>query len=1002
MQGRKKTQSMAERIYVALDLETTGLDPRRDAIIEIGAVRFRSCVQAGRMVHQVLERFVTFVNPGRAIPLRIQQITGIRDQDVAHAPPVEAVAPELLAFVTRDVAGVVAHNASFDLDFLQAAGIQFHRPTLDTFELASILLPGMASYGLGELCQALSIPLSDAHRALDDAEATAALFSLLRQQIWALPPAVAATLLACGQESNWTPLELFAERLDEEEQEPDTTALARGIPLGRRARPMPQMDVPDSLLLDQETLSGVADPEVLRARVQAIFAPGGSLNQLLGPHYEPRDGQLQMALQVIEALNRGEHLLLEAGTGTGKSMAYLVPAALWSLAHQRRVVVATNTIALQDQLMDKDIPLLQRLLSLEGHPPVNTALLKGRGNYLCTRRLQAWYQGRRLSPLELRVLAKVLVWLPTTESGDVSELFLPTPGERAIWARLCSDPATCTSERCHGQMEPGPRGGRPHRDFFLEARQQAERAHLLVINHALLMADIAASRGLPDGPARRVLPPYSHLVVDEAHRLEDAATEQLTYRVEWPSVASLLGRMGPNGDLMAHLSQAAHQRLDHGLASLLRSVAGQVQALQARLQEFAQVLRNYALAHEEIRQEFTYAQRLRLDGRVRTQPAWSQVEIEWDHVSGHLHSLARQLSELTAYLEQAGWGRGRGGPEPYATYLDDLHGIATAVAELARWLDRIIFQPRPTGARVSLREGSRGGARPPEGDIVTWLEVNEKEGEVSLVAAPLYVSDVLEKALVRGCRSAIFTGATLRTGSGFSFIRERLGLWEVAAATVESPFDYQRNALLFLPSDMPEPNHVHYQQAVEQAIIKAAMASNGATLVLFTSYNQLRATAEAIRGPLDRAGITVLQHGVSSRQRLLREFRQTERAVLLGTRSFWEGIDLPGDELRCLLIVRLPFAVPSDPMVAARSAEMENPFWDYTLPDAILRLRQGFGRLIRRTTDRGVVIILDSRIWRKEYGQAFLESLPTCTVRHAPLSNLDEEIRRWLHPSSGK
>ncbi|OUC08418.1 hypothetical protein RY27_09115, partial [Litorilinea aerophila] len=229
-----------------------------------------------------------------------------------------------------------------------------------------------------------------------------------------------------------------------------------------------------------------------------------------------------------------------------------------------------------------------------------------------------------------------------------------------------------------------------------------------------------------------------------------------------------------------------------------------------------------------------------------------------------------------------------------------------------------------------------------------------------------------------------------------------LGLWEVAAATVESPFDYQRYGLLFLASDMPEPNHVHYQQAVEQAIIKAAMASNGATLVLFTSYNQLRATAEAIRGPLDRAGITVLQHGVSSRQRLLREFRQTERAVLLGTRSFWEGIDLPGDELRCLLIVRLPFAVPSDPMVAARSAEMENPFWDYTLPDAILRLRQGFGRLIRRTTDRGVVIILDSRIWRKEYGQAFLESLPTCTVRHAPLSNLDEEIRRWLHPSSGK
>jgi DNA polymerase-3 subunit epsilon/ATP-dependent DNA helicase DinG len=246
-------------------------------------------------------------------------------------------------------------------------------------------------------------------------------------------------------------------------------------------------------------------------------------------------------------------------------------------------------------------------------------------------------------------------------------------------------------------------------------------------------------------------------------------------------------------------------------------------------------------------------------------------------------------------------------------------------------------------------------------------------------------------------RCAIFTGATLRTGSGFSFIRDRLGLWDVTASTVDSPFDYRRCTLLYLPSDMPEPNHNNFQPAVEQAIIKAAVASEGATLALFTSYAQLRATAEAIRAPLDRLGITVLQHGASSRQRLLREYREANKAVLLGTRSFWEGIDLPGDELRCLLIVRLPFAVPSDPLVAARTAELDNAFRDYTLPDAILRFRQGFGRLIRRASDRGVVIVLDSRVWRKEYGHAFLESLPDCTTRHAPLSNLEAEISHWLN-----
>jgi ATP-dependent DNA helicase DinG len=266
-----------------------------------------------------------------------------------------------------------------------------------------------------------------------------------------------------------------------------------------------------------------------------------------------------------------------------------------------------------------------------------------------------------------------------------------------------------------------------------------------------------------------------------------------------------------------------------------------------------------------------------------------------------------------------------------------------------------------------------------------------------LVAAPLFVNETIESQLVHRKRSAIFTGATLRTGSGFSFIRDRLGLWDVNASTVDSPFDYQSNTLLYLPSDMPEPNQSNFQQAVEQAIIKSAIASAGSTLALFTSYAQLRATAESIRAPLDRLGITVLQHGTSSRQRLLREYRQADKAVLLGTRSFWEGIDLPGDELRCLLIVRLPFAVPSDPLVAARSAELDNPFRDYTLPDAIIRFRQGFGRLIRRATDRGVVVLLDSRLWRKEYGHLFLESLPECTLRHAPLSNLEPEVSRWLN-----
>ena len=248
----------------------------------------------------------------------------------------------------------------------------------------------------------------------------------------------------------------------------------------------------------------------------------------------------------------------------------------------------------------------------------------------------------------------------------------------------------------------------------------------------------------------------------------------------------------------------------------------------------------------------------------------------------------------------------------------------------------------------------------------------------------------------------IFTGATLRTDSGFRYLRDRLGLWDVQIASVESPFDYKQSTLLYLPADMPLPDQPQYQQAVEQAIVDAVRAAQGRTLVLFTSYQQLRTTADAIRERMDRDGVTVLQHGQSSRQRLLREYRGATRAVLLGTRSFWEGIDLPGEQLSCLVIARLPFAVPNDPLVAARSGEFEDPFHDYMVPDAVIRFRQGFGRLIRRASDRGVVVVLDSRVWRKEYGQAFMDALPACTTRRLPLRDLNSEVRRWLTSPTGR
>jgi ATP-dependent DNA helicase DinG len=940
---------MVERVFVALDLETTGLDARTDAIIEVGMVRFAFDPRADSFACRILDRFVTFVNPMRPIPLRIQQLTGIRDSDLAGAPSIDRVIPELLAFVRSDVEAVVAHNAGFDFGFLQAIGVDFHRPTQDTFELASILLPGMASYSLGELTRVLNIPLPDAHRAGDDALATAQLFTYLLSQAEKLPPWIGATLATCARETHWSPMSILA---------PNGEQLATTAPPPVRRRLASWHIAPDSLLLDQGPPLQPVPPEQLNE----IFGKDGHLARCFADTYEHRQGQLDMAHRVLDALNKGDHLLIEAGTGTGKSIAYALPAVLWSLTNQRRVVIATNTIALQEQLLEKDLPIVHAVLDSAGHPPVHAALLKGRGNYLCTRRLYSWYANRRLTATELRVLAKVLIWLSRTETGDVSELFLPTQAERLIWSRICSDGATCSPERCGNEHSP-------FFDYFYWARQEAESAHILIVNHALLLADIAA-----DG---RVLPTYSHVIVDEAHNLEEAATDQLSYRVEWITAYAILQRLNIEADLFQGLMQGALSRADDAAQRYLRQVSLQVHEATSSLRSFAQLVLSFAQNQDSIRHDFTYSQRIGLDDTVRTQPAWTELEIQWDVTGQSVRSAIRTMTALSQHLQERQWWA----EEPYAALLQDLQGVIEYLTTLANWLDRIVLES----------SGSAGN------DVVTWLEVNDGVTEACLVAAPLYVNETLESQLVHRKRTAIFTGATLRTGSGFSFIRDRLGLWDVTASTVESPFDYRQCTLLYLPSDMPEPNHNSFQQAVEQAIIKAAVASSGATLALFTNYSQLRATAESIRAPLDRLGITVLQHGTSSRQRLLREYREAEKAVLLGTRSFWEGIDFPGDELRCLLIVRLPFAVPSDPLVAARTAELDNAFRDYTLPDAILRFRQGFGRLIRRATDRGVVVVLDSRIWRKEYGHSFLESLPECTTRLAPLANLEAEIGGWLN-----
>jgi DNA polymerase-3 subunit epsilon/ATP-dependent DNA helicase DinG len=541
----------AERIYVAIDLETTGLDKGTDRITEIAAVRF----QGGRE----LARFETLVNPQKSIPARISQMTGISNADVAKAPRLQEVVPELKAFVGSDVAAVV-EQSRFDQEFLEASGIKFQQPWYDTVELAQILLPGLASYSLGELCASLAIPAApgDAewteawqhaqpghfvarngiewHTALQDARATAQLFWRLCQVASTLPDDIHRMLLEAAEHGGeWANTQFFVDTRRPAGAAPSSPTAAAHAPLGE----VTAAEMDDAGVYATPVTEGAGPVRPIpEEELLALLLEGGPLASLLGGQFERREGQVAMAAQVLQAFNAGDYLLIEAGTGTGKSLAYLLPAGMFALVNQSRVVVATNTLALQDQLVEKDIPQVQALLA--ARPPtqlpsqapfLQAAVLKGRQNYLCTRRLDAWRTSHALSPVELTVLAKVLVWLVRIGEGDAGDIVLNAPAERAIWARICSDAATCTEERCGGPSTLASR------DFYWEARRQAETAHIVVVNHALLLADLAAGG--------RVLPPYRNLIVDETHRLEEAATDQMTYRVEWPAVQILLRRIAP-------------------------------------------------------------------------------------------------------------------------------------------------------------------------------------------------------------------------------------------------------------------------------------------------------------------------------------------------------------------------------------------------------------------------------------------------------------------------
>lgn len=927
---------------VALDIETTGLDPKKDAIIEIGAVRFNH--------RRIEDEWSTLIHPGRPIPPFITQLTGITDQMVIHAPPIRDVLAELADFV-GDIP-ILGHNVRFDLSFLHRHGIFHTNDVFDTYELASVLIPNAGRYKLGALTLALGVPISATHRALDDAQATRGIFLRLFEKALQLPINLLTEIVRLSEKLEWGGYWPFHLALRARTHEIASASQVRHAYHGPLfAETLERPAAPLQPFADIVPL----DPD----EVAATLEHGGAFSRHF-PHYEFRAQQVTMLHAVAEAISEGRHLMVEAGTGIGKSIAYLIPAALWAIQNNTRVVISTNTLNLQDQLIHKDIPDIRDALGLE----LRATVLKGRSNYICPRRLESLRRRGPENPEEIRVLAKVLVWLQSTETGDLTEININGPLEREVWSRISADDQGCTSENClrrTGGICP-----------FYRTRQAAQGAHLLIVNHALLLADVSTGN--------RVLPEYDYLIVDEAHHLEGATTNALSFRVTQRNVERLLRELGgPKGGILGWLLSTTKDLLPPdkfaSLNHLVERTTDMAFRLESLVRQFFISIDHFLYEQRDGRPIGTYSHQERILPATRTQPAWADVEVAWEDAQQILHSLLEYLGILLQGLADI-----------IETLSEENEGLYGRLSNLYRRfsefndnLNGLVFEPSP--------------------DSIYWANIQPSGNWLSLHAAPLHIGPLMQRYLWNEKTSVILTSATLTTGGEFDYLRDRLFAEDADELALGSPFDYETATLLYIADDIPEPSDRHgHQRTLEKGVISLCQATGGRALVLFTSYMQLKRTSRAIAPALANEDILVYEQGEgASPHSLLESFRSAERAVLLGTRAFWEGVDVPGEALSVLVIAKLPFDVPSDPIVAARAETFEDPFYQYSLPSAILRFRQGFGRLIRNQFDRGVVAILDRRVLSKRYGHTFIDSLPPCTVRVGPLANLPRLAQQWLN-----
>lgn len=932
---------MIQQRFVVIDVETTGNSPAKgDKIIQLAAV----VLENGKIV----ERFSSFINPKKEIPVFIEQLTGITNDIVKDAPVFSEIADKVSQLL--DQAYFVAHNVLFDLSFVQAELAQAGYNTInvkkiDTVELARIIMPTLSSYKLNQLAKSLSLSHKNPHQADSDAEVTAEVLLILFEKLQALPFVTLRRFQKFVQFLYSDLDEIFANILQEK-----SASLSE-----------------DDKFFDFYKDLAIKKKQEIDDRKKVIYSV--SRTKILEnmqkelPNYEHRHGQIEMMEIIDEAFEWNQHAIVEAATGIGKTLGYLIPSILHAKKTMKPVVISTYTLQLQQQIYEQDGSILQKLCPF----PIDIVMMKGRKNYIHLQRFQDEIDNGDYNYDTVLTILQIMVWLTQTETGDMDELNIPSGGQ------IFCEKINSTVEYYDDQIRHNEKF-----DFYYRAKEKAKKADLIITNHSLLFSETFGES--------QSLPPFDTVILDEAHHIESVVSKYLGAKVSYLMILHQITRLGT-------LDQSKHGLVKNILAIFekyhipcedsLYKMDEILKMLLLDVNDLFRLIRMYALKKKKNRTLTRISYRYELvKEKGRT----------WNSIIELLLRIRMQLTDVCNEIK-----RQEAVASQYQRDFNEMDRNELAVY----FSNQLVFEQIKTHLNELFFQQNK--------QMVTWIETDEKgaQNSATVMSQHIDVSELLAQSFFAKKKSVILTSATLAIEGDFSYFIQQLGLeyFYPKCMSILSPFLYKKCAKLMVPTDLPTVNQVptdEYVASISAHIEKIALQVQGRMLVLFTSYEMLKATYEELKHHSQLEDFVIIGQGISggSRTKLAKSFQQFQKSILLGTNSFWEGVDLQDESISCLIIVRLPFASPDEPIFEAKSQHIKeqggNAFNDLSLPQAILRFKQGFGRLIRKDKDKGIVFIFDKRIVTKWYGEKFIQSLPDIDVHYEPLSKLLSVLNEWL------